>query len=362
MADSNEKYGPYPYGHKLTDVFLDVDRGVINYEYFRPYFDQVALPLDLAKASLGKRYSQFSTPVEADFVKFVKLSTLRSRARIPSFQEIGGELVDYKDIANFKLVGQMRAFGGEDVFRTTPCVFVSHRWQSVEHPDPTGTRLGQILERFDAISRASDAPPAEVYLWIDFCCLPQRVSGQLSPADLERLRGGLGRLAEVVKSCDLLVLDSPDYVGRVWCYAELFVWLAKVAEVGFTVNLKGSGIFRSVLSDHLFTDDQRSIASWGGSGAHQLDRSIVTNLQFRGFGGIGSDILDIYRPIRDYTHTAIDSANYNMGAFEGEYLPALIGFMCTAWHILQQKQCTDRNDREVCLRVIVDALKFAGAG
>ena len=312
----------------------------------------------MAKASLGEHYSQFRTPVKVEFIKFVKLSTLRNRARIPSFHEIGAELVDYKDIPTFKLVGQLGAFGGEDVFRKTPCVFVSHRWQSVEHPDPTGTRLGQILQRFDAISRASDGALAEVYLWIDFCCLPQRVSRQLSAADLERLRGGLGRLAEVVKSCDLLVLDSPDYIGRAWCYAELFVWLTKVAEVGSTDNLEGSGIFRSVLSNHLFTGNRRFA---GGSDAHHFDKSVVSNLQLRGFGGSGSDILDIYRPIRDYTHTAIDSANYNMGAFEGEYLPALIGFMCTAWHILQQKQCTDRNDIEVCLRVIVDALKFVGA-
>jgi hypothetical protein len=234
---------------------------------------------------------------------------------------------------------------------------VSHRWQSVEHPDPSGKRLAQILERFDAIPCASDTAPPEVYLWIDFCCLPQRLSRQPSSADLERLRGGLERLAEVVKSCDLLVLDSPDYIGRAWCYAEVFVWLTKVAEVGFTDNLEGSGIFRSVLTNHLFTGPP----TIGGSDAHHFDKSVVSNLRYRGFGDNESDILAIYRPIYDYTHTTIDSANYNMGAFEGDYLPTLIGFMCTEWQTLQQKQCTDRNDKEVCLRVIVEALKFAGA-
>lgn len=347
--------GLWPYGHKLTDIFLDVNRGVINYEYFRPYFDEVALPLEVAKACMGERYSQFRVPVQVEFVKFVKLSTLRTKPRMPSYQEISAELVDYKDIPDFKLVGQLGAFGGGDVFSKTPCVFVSHRWQSMEHPDPTGTRLGQILDRFDEIPRATDTAPPEIYLWVDFCCLPQRLDGELSAPDLQRLRAALGRLAEVVKSCDLLVLDSPDYVGRAWCYAELFVWLTKVAEVGFTDNLDGSGIIRSVLSDHLFTGRH------GRSDAHHFDRSVVSNLRHRGFGGTESDILAIYGPIWDYTHTTMDSANYNMGAFEGEYLPALIGFMCTAWHTLQQKQCTDRNDMEVCLRVIVDALKFVGA-
>jgi hypothetical protein len=345
----------WPYGHKLSDIFLDVDRGVINYEYFRPYFDQAGLPLDIAKACLGEHYSQFRVPVQVAFVKFVKLSTLRSKPRIPSYQEISSELVDYGAIPHFKLVGQLRAFGGDDVFSKTPCVFVSHRWQSAEHPDPSGARLGQILERFDAIPRASDTVPPEAYLWIDFCCLPQRVSGPLPAAELERLRDGLARLAEVVKSCDLLVLDSPDYVGRAWCYAELFVWLTKVAEVGFTDNLKDSRIFRSPLSNHLFTGHHDR------SDAHHFDQSVVSNLRYRGFGGTERDILAIYRQISDYTHTTIDAANYNMGAFEGEYLPTLIGFMCTVWDALQQKQCTERRDKEVCLRVIVDALKFVGA-
>src|SRR5678815_6169832 len=165
--------GPYPYGHKLSDIFLDVDRGAINYEYFQPYFDQVALPLDVAKVCLGEHYSQYQAPQQVEFVKFVKLSTLRSKPRIPSYQEISTELVDFKDISQFKLVGHLRAFGGDDVFSKTPCVFVSHRWQSIEHPDPGGNRLGQILERFDAIQRASETAMPEVYLWIDFCCLPQ---------------------------------------------------------------------------------------------------------------------------------------------------------------------------------------------
>src|SRR5207244_12666903 len=97
----------YPYGHKLGDIFLDVDRSVINYEYFQPYFDEVALPLHVAKACLGERYSQFRTSVQVEFVRFLRLSTLRSKPRIPSYQEISTELVDYKDIPHFKLVGQL---------------------------------------------------------------------------------------------------------------------------------------------------------------------------------------------------------------------------------------------------------------
>ena len=36
-------------------------------------------------------------------------------------------------------------------------------------------------------------------------------------------------------------------------------------------------------------------------------------------------------------------------------------FTTIDWHTLQGKQCTYRTDMEVCLRVIVDALRFVGA-
>jgi hypothetical protein len=42
-----------------------------------------------------------------------------------------------------------------------------------------------------------------------------------------------------------------------------------------------------------------------------------------------------------------------LGAFEHEYVRAL--------NTLGRKHCSDPGNREVCLRVIVDALKFAGA-
>ena len=117
--------------------------------------------------------------------------------------------------------------------------------------------------------------------------------------------------------------------------------------------MKGSGIFRSVLSNHLFSQRRYQ------SNRHHVDASIVANLRHRGFGGTEADILEIYRPIRDYIDSVVDSANFDMANFELEYLPTLIRLMCIEWHNLQLKQCTDRNDIAVCLRVIMDSLKLA---
>ncbi|HEY2819027.1 MAG TPA: hypothetical protein VGK44_18050 [Casimicrobiaceae bacterium] len=354
MTDRTPSFGPWPYGHNVTDMFLDVGTGEINFDYFRAFFDRVSLPFDVAKACLGSHYSQYRQPVSVEFAKFVKLSTLRAKDRIPTYQEIKGDLVDYRDIPKFKIVGALKAFGGEDFLSVTPCIFVSHRWQTPDHPDPDGARLQLILKRLDPVV-SHEGAATEIYLWLDFCCLPQRRgTDPLCRADLDSLRAGLGRLAEVVKSCDLLVLDSPDYSGRAWCFAELFVWLSKLAEVNYADAFEGSGVARSILTRHLFDGVH------GRSDAHHFDQSVVENLRCRGYSGSSTDILEIYRPIRDHHQTTVDSANYTMGAFESEYFPTLVGFMCNSWHMLRQKDCTDRDDRELCLRIIVDALKSFG--
>jgi len=53
MPNDPPRVGVYAYGHKATDVFLDPAAGTINFDYFKPYFDQVALPVDLARDCLG---------------------------------------------------------------------------------------------------------------------------------------------------------------------------------------------------------------------------------------------------------------------------------------------------------------------
>jgi len=59
MPNDPPRVGVYAYGHKATDVFLDPAAGTINFDYFKTYFDQVALPLELAKDCLGRSYSQW---------------------------------------------------------------------------------------------------------------------------------------------------------------------------------------------------------------------------------------------------------------------------------------------------------------
>ena len=232
--------GIYEYGQSMDDMFTDVKNRVINFEFFREYFDQVSLPVNLAEACVGDMFQpRPRRAAHKEFVKFIRLSTLRQHPRLPRFQDVQRELVDYREIEAFALQGALSLWGGDDVFSDSPCVFVSHRWQSPTHPDPDGAQTATILDRLNQV----DEP--EVYLWIDYCCLPQRGSRPSSRTDAEQLQIGLRRLPEIVKSCDLMILHSPDYLSRAWCYSELFVWLCKIAEVQFTDNDKKSKLFRS---------------------------------------------------------------------------------------------------------------------
>jgi hypothetical protein len=103
-----------------------------------------------------------------------------------------------------------------------------------QEPDPDGTHCREVIERLDehlALASAHADAPDEIYLWIDYCC-PQAQGGkQFSDEDLEHLRAGLALLPNLVKSCELMIIDSPDFIERVWCHAELTVWLCKLAEI-----------------------------------------------------------------------------------------------------------------------------------
>jgi hypothetical protein len=90
-----------------------------------------------------------------------------------------------------------------------------------------------------------------------------------------------------------------------------------------------------------------------------LDSIINANLMFRGYGETTETLIEIFRPIFDYCAGAIDSAGYTLGAFDAEYVPHLIKFMCNSWYLLRQKRCAIPEDMAICLGLIVKTLKFA---
>ena len=87
--------------------------------------------------------------------------------------------------------------------------FVSHRWGSSDHPDPTGTQfrlLRQFLQRNDADS-----------IWYDFSCVPQE---PLSSPERSLFRESVKNLNSLVIASDFVSILTDDYITRAWCYYE----------------------------------------------------------------------------------------------------------------------------------------------
>jgi hypothetical protein len=87
-----------------------------------------------------------------------------------------------------------------------PVLFVSHRWESVDHPDPTG---GQ-LQRLRALK--------DCWIIYDYTSFPQLPRTEAEEAQFQQL---LGRMDELVKK--VVILASPDYLTRGWLVFEYLV-------------------------------------------------------------------------------------------------------------------------------------------
>jgi len=95
---------------------------------------------------------------------------------------------------------------------SAPTCFVSHRWGTLKHPDPTGFQF-QILEH---VVR----PEGPRLIWYDFSCIPQE---PLTSSERVLFRESVQNLNSLVIATDFLSIESDDYITRAWCYYEWVV-------------------------------------------------------------------------------------------------------------------------------------------
>jgi hypothetical protein len=338
----------------MENLFSNVAERMIDYSYLQPYFDQISLPLELARACLGERlWGQPPIAKAERFVKFVALSTLKRHRRLPLYHDLKTELVDFRGVPDFTLRSGLSWWGGDGHQYESPCVFVSHRWATAKHPDPDGLQLAVILKRLQPVKAK------ELYLWIDYCCIPQREFESYWTGDDKRnFETGLRSIPDIAKSCDLMIVHSPDYMLRVWCYTELFVWLCKLAEVRFTHNDPKTKLFRSVQTRHLVKE--------GGTFTNEVTSGyrpgpLIANLKFRGYDGDTDALVSLYKPLAEYCQDMADSANYHLAGgtpdFDSEYLSHLVNFLLRSWLFFKEKECTQPGDKELCIRVLMESVK-----
>ena len=97
-------------------------------------------------------------------------------------------------------------------------LFISHRWETQVHPDPSGRQF----EAFKVYQQSFPMPEREgIGYWYDFSCCPQPDSnGYRNPGE-EAEFARLLRVMHLLTALSLtVVLYAPDYLGRSWCCSE----------------------------------------------------------------------------------------------------------------------------------------------
>ncbi len=91
-----------------------------------------------------------------------------------------------------------------------PKFFVSHRWQTREHPDPAGDHLALLKDHARANKHA--------HYWVDYCCLPQA----RLVSDRKLFEKVFPKLVSIQAGASTIVIMDSAFNQRLWCYVEHF--------------------------------------------------------------------------------------------------------------------------------------------
>jgi hypothetical protein len=87
-----------------------------------------------------------------------------------------------------------------------PVLFISHRWEDAEHPDPEGSQLRHLRTLKGC------------FLVYDYSSFPQPPRTDEEEAELRKILAAMGELIS-----NVVVLAGPDYLTRGWCLYEYIV-------------------------------------------------------------------------------------------------------------------------------------------
>jgi hypothetical protein len=137
--------------------------------------------------------------MKKDKIKIIHASDLKSWTRFP----------EYRDYDGLTLGEYHKRKKTADKYASRylqPLLFISHRWDAKDHPDPEGRQLTklQLLE--------------DCFLIYDYTSFPQNTTSPEDEAALLEILLGMNALISKV-----LVLAAPDFLERGWCIYEYIV-------------------------------------------------------------------------------------------------------------------------------------------
>lgn len=96
--------------------------------------------------------------------------------------------------------------------------FISHRWLSLEDPDPNGAQFALVS---GYLRNLKEEVIQTWGFWYDYSCVPQRdASGQRSAVEEKQFQDTLKIMHLLpMLSANIMIFDTP-YLNRAWCFME----------------------------------------------------------------------------------------------------------------------------------------------
>lgn len=168
-----------------------------------------------------------------DCESFAKDSGIAKAGRLPSYQAIR------------RVYPHIVVQGSSAGFQR---LFVTHRWDSISHPDPTGWQL-RVLRRYcKYLARGSGKSSGKWCFWYDYMSLPQKP--RRTARDKELFKRGLHQVQRLASECRNVFLVSRDgrpktesfdcALKRGWILVEQF--LARASQLNRTVIFEGDWV------------------------------------------------------------------------------------------------------------------------
>jgi hypothetical protein len=133
--------------------------------------------------------------------------TLTARYVCPSRVLKADEIAKLKDtLSGADEEAQARLAEAQASRYLQPVLFISHRWDGTDHPDPEGQQLAKLQALKDC------------FLIYDYASFPQDTAAPEDEAALREILSGMNALIS-----NVLVLAAPDFLERGWCIYEYTV-------------------------------------------------------------------------------------------------------------------------------------------
>ncbi|KAF2122092.1 hypothetical protein BDV96DRAFT_640157 [Lophiotrema nucula] len=143
------------------------------------------------------------------------------------------------------------------------CFFVSHFWQTQEHPDPDGEYLRLHQKELESQDWS--------YIWVDWTCMPQFPRSVPEEAYFNRC---LQTISGIIRNCGFIYF-YPPFKPRLWILYEIAeYWLTSVGGFGLTPDVE---IFLRHIQEMLQIGVQATIAKHNYGCSYDRDKLYLTS-------------------------------------------------------------------------------------